>query len=184
MPSLNNVNWVDLLIVLLLGRVVYIGIKKGFAVEAFKCIGVLSAAFFTLHYYSAFSKALEGRIPVPPANVDIVSYVFLWAFVIFAFKLIRNGVEVLFKMQAHPMLDMWGGLVLSVGRGFLLCSMTVLLLRLSGIGDFKKTTEASLSGSRLVVVAPKIYESIYNGFISKFFPSESLNTAAIISKEK
>jgi len=155
------------------------GVKKGFAPEVFKCIGVLFATFFTLHYYSSFSKTLEGRVPVSSATNDVISYVFLWAFVIFAFKLIRNGFEVLFRMQAHPIVDMWGGLVLSAGRGLLLCSLTVLLLRLSGVDYLQKNSESSLGGSYLVVVAPSVYESIYDGFISKFFPSESLNITVI-----
>lgn len=175
MEIVSSLNWVDILAGIILIRAIYVGIRRGFVVEILKLIGVLCAIFIALHYYTGVSAFLQSKVHLPKAPSDFFSYGFLWAIVILIFKFIREGLTILFKIEAHSVFDKWGGLVLSLVRGLLLCSLTILLLRLSTIEYLTKNLERSLSAGRLVNLAPQFYESCYDNLVSKFFPSEELN---------
>ena len=177
--TLNSFNWIDILMAAIVIRVVYIGIKRGIVVELFKMVGVLSAVFITLHYFSSISKVLQEKVHLPLAAADLFSFGILWGLVILAFKFIRDGFGMLFKMEAaHSILDKWGGLVVCIGRALLLCSLTILCLRASSIDYFLKNLEKSATASKLASLAPGFYEATYNNVVSKFFPSEELNKSA------
>ena len=152
---LNSINWIDILMGVVLIRALYIGLKGGLVIELFKLLGVFFAVFITLHYYSAISKFVQDKVHLPPAATDLSSFAFLWAIVILAFKFIREGFTMLFKIEAHSLFDRWGGLAMGVVRGFLLCSLLVLLLRISAIEYFVKNLEKSMSGAKLASLSPK-----------------------------
>ena len=172
---ISSLNWIDILLALVLIRAVYIGIKIGFVVEFFKLAGVLFAVFITLHYFSGMSQYLQDKVHLPKGAADVFSFGFLWGLMILAFKFIREGIMLLFKVEAHSTLNTTGGFVASVARGFLLCSMAILLLRAGAMDYFTKNLENSFLAPKIVGLAPKAYESVYNGFVSKFFPTEELN---------
>lgn len=175
----NNLNWIDVLVAIIFIRIIYMGVKQGVVIEGFKLVGAFFALFITLHYFSGASKFLQDKMRLPEAAADFFSYAVLWALVILVFKFIRDGFTLLIKMEAtHSTVDKVGGLILSVGRGLFLCSLTVLLLNVSAIGYFSRNLEKSIFGSKLAQIAPQVYESTYDGFVSKFFPSEELNKAA------
>src|SRR3989338_2922691 len=98
MDLLNRLNWVDILVWGILGRIVYIGIKQGFVTEFFKLLGVTFAVFFTLHYYSSFSKFLQKSIHFPESMTNIFCFALLWATAVITFKFIRDGITLLFKL--------------------------------------------------------------------------------------
>ena len=172
---INRLNWIDLLMGLILIRAIYIGIKRGIIIEIFKLIGVLFSIFIALHYFSAVSKFIQDKVHVPPGPADLFSYSILWGIVMSVFKFIRDGFTMLFKVEAHSVFDRWGGLLISIVRGLLLCSLTALFLRMSGVEYFVKNLEKSLTAVKLVSVSPKVYEASYDKFVSKFFPSEEVN---------
>lgn len=174
----KSINWVDILVAAIVIRIIYIGIKRGFVVELFKLIGVLSAVFVTLHYFSSFSQLLQDNAHLPLGMANIVAYGTLWGVVVLVFKLVRDGVLVLLKIEAHSGFDKWGGMVLAAGRAVLLSSLTLLFLSAATVGYFTKNLEKSLMASRVIRVAPGIYEGLYDGVVSKFFPDEKLNTFA------
>ena len=173
---LNSLNWIDILMGVILVRVVFIGVKRGVVIELFKFVGVFFALFITLHYFSGTSKFFQDKVHLPESAGDLFSFILLWGLVTFVFKLIRDGFELLIKMEAaHSAFDKWGGLVLSMIRGLLIGSLTVLCLRVTGMEYFTKNLEKSLTGVKLASISPQLYEATYNNFVSKFFPSEELN---------
>jgi len=177
MEILSQLNWVDILLLGICARVIFIGVNRGIVVELIKGIGTLFTVFITIHYYSGISAFLQGKASLLAELADFVSFGFLWLIMALVFKFVRDGFLILLKIETHSFLDRWGSLFISVGRALLLCSLSVLFLRLSGIEYLKSNTEKSFSGVRIAKLAPKVYESSYNGFISKFFPSEELNKA-------
>lgn len=175
MDLLNQLNWTDILLIGIAARIVFIGIKRGIVVETFKLVGTFCTIFITLHYYSKIAVFLQEKIRLPREMGDVVSFIFLWVVAAIVFKLIRDGFLILLRVEAHSVIDRWGSMVVAVGRAVLVCSMMVLLLRLVGSEAITATTERSYLGSRVVNVAPSVYEASYEGFVGKFFPSEKLN---------
>ena len=172
---ITSINWIDVLITIIALRILYIGIKLGIVIELFKLVSVFFAVFVTLHYFSSLSQFLHDKVSISDNVSMVIAYAFLWFTVIFVFKLIRDGITTVFKVEAHSLFDKWGGLVIAIGRGLLISSLAVFFLLTPRVEYFKKTIEHSVMGSRLVHVAPKFYESCYDGLVSKFFPHEELN---------
>jgi uncharacterized membrane protein required for colicin V production len=173
---ISNFNWVDILMGVILIRAVFVGAKRGIVIEAFKLVGIIFTVFITLHYYSGMSKLLQDKMHLPQGAGDLFSFSVLWGLINLVFKLIRDGFLMLFKMEAaHSILDKWGGLFLAVLRGFLICSLAILCMRASTIEYLTKNLEKSLTASKLVGISPRVYESCYTNFVSKFFPTEELN---------
>lgn len=177
MPTeiLSSLNWIDILMAVIVLRAVYVGIKNGFVIEMFKLISILLAVFIILHYYSGISKYIQEKAHLPQGSSDLICFGLLWALVVIIFKFVRDGFTVLFKVQAHSILDRWGGLLVCIFRAALVCSLTILLLRVSDIDYFVKNLQKSLSAPKLVWWSPRVYETCYEGFVSKFFPNETLN---------
>ncbi len=180
MDAIKEFNWVDVLIIALLFRVLYVAVKKGFVVELFKLLGTLVALYLSLHYYIQLSDLLvnsPGVQNMPVEFVNFISFSFLAAIGYVLFMLLRQTVCHLLKVEALTQLDRWGGLLLGVGRGFLLVVLISYLLLISSIGYLGRSVYKSYFGSRFLKAAPAVYSFIWNGIMSKFMGSEKLNQA-------
>ena len=174
---IHNINWVDLLLIGLGIRIIYIGIKNGFVDELFKCVGILSAIFITFHYYTPLAKLLHERIGLAESLLTVLCFGFLFAGVLLLFKLIREGITLVLKIQAHSILDRWGGFAVSLLRSLLAGSVVLISLQVSGIEYFQKNVKKSLFSLYLLDLSPDFYKAFYEGCISKFFPNEKFNPA-------
>lgn len=172
---ISNINWIDVLIVLCVCRVIYIGTKSGFVVELLKFIGLLFAVFVTFHYYSDLAKFLHNSITLSSVYLEILCFGFLLSVILFLFKLIREGMMIILKVQAHPILDKWGGLVISVLRGFFVASLILVFSQILQIQYIDKTIKQSFFSDYLHDIAPNFYRTCYSSFIEKLFQSEKLN---------
>lgn len=174
---LKNINWVDILIAAITIRIIYIGIKNGFIVEFFKGIGVFFSIFITFHYYTGIAKILQSRLPISESIAQSLCFVLLWSLVSLIFKLIREGMMLMLKIQAHSLLDKWGGLLVSILRSILIGSLVLVFLHVLGVEYIIKNVRRSFINAYLFDIASKVYEASYDGFVDKFFPSEKLNLA-------
>lgn len=181
---ITSINWVDILIVGFGVRIIYIGIKNGFVTELFKLAGISCAIFVTFHYYTDVAKLLHNRIPVSESLLVVLCFGFLLTIVLLLFKLIREGTMLIFKIQAHPLLDQWGGLTISILRSLLVGSLILISLQVVGIEYLQKNGEKSFFNPYLFDLSSKFYEASYKGFVSKFFPNEKLNPAVFQLKGK
>ncbi len=176
---LKSFNWIDILLAVIALRIIFIGFKRGVVVEFFKLLGTVFAVFITLHYYSSLSRVFQNFLRLPSGFADFLCFAILWIVVVIVFKLIRDGFLILLKIEAHSIFERWGSLFFSVVRVLLVGSLTVLFLRVVNLEYFNAHLQESLFSQKLAQIAPQVYEKSFNGFISKFFPTEELNTNAM-----
>ena len=172
---ISSINWVDLLIVGFSVRIIYIGIKNGFVTELFKLAGVVCAIFITFHYYIDLEKFLHSHVPLAESLLTILCFSVLLTIVLLLFKLIREGTMLIFKIQAHPLLDQWGGLAIALIRSLLVGSLILISLQVLGIEYLQRNGKKAFFSPYLFELSPNVYKACYSGFISKFFPNEKLN---------
>ena len=174
---LKSLNWVDILMILLVIRIVFIGVKTGFVIEFFKLIGTIAAVFITLHYYVVFAKLFTQFqlkfVSMPIAQ--LIAFVLLWVAVIVVAKFVREGLLLLLKVEANNILNTWVGGLLSILRAVLVCSLVFIALYLPRIDYFQQNCDNSFSHPYLYEVAPNAYKGVYDGVVSKVFPQEKLN---------
>src|SRR3989338_4068404 len=114
MPAdlITNLNWVDVLLIIAVIRIVYIGAKQGFLVELAKILGVLLGVVLALHYYTGLSDFVVAGSPLPTGFSDLVCFSLLFIIVILIFKFIREGLALVIKAEPIPFVNSWGGFLL------------------------------------------------------------------------
>lgn len=178
---LKQINWVDIFVVILLIRTCYIAIKTGFPTEMFKLLGTACATYLAWHYYISIGGFLNSRLPLE--GELWVSVLNMFAFFVLAligyliFAIIRVLFTMLIRMEAISLLNRWGAFILGVARWGLLASLLFSLVSISNISYLKISLLNSLSGPRLVKLAPRVYTFLWNNLMSRFTDKEAFNKA-------
>lgn len=180
---LTTINWVDILVVCIMGRIIFIGLKSGFITELFKLGGVLLATFVALHFCGRLGEIFHKHLWVPSGAQSVVAFIVLWSLIVLAFKFLRDGSLAVIKMEAQPTIDKWGAAIIATFRGFLICSLVFICLVLTGNKYMSKKVRHSFTGFYLVDLAPSIYNAVFDGFIGKLFPREEKNKELLSLKD-
>lgn len=174
---IRQLNWVDIVIIIIIIRTVFMGFKKGLMVETFKLLGTLFAIFISLHYYSSISNFISSRMPLPVEFLDLIAIISLIIIVLIVFKFMRDGLLILFKTEPLAALDRWGSLILGFIRGCFLSSLVILLIFLSSIEYSQNSVRGSLSSKYFLELSPKTYAFIFDNIFSKLPSEEKINSA-------
>ncbi|MDP3143109.1 MAG: CvpA family protein [Candidatus Omnitrophota bacterium] len=177
MPSdlITNLNWVDILIIIAIIRIVYIGVRQGLIVEFSKVLGLIFALMLSFHYYKTLSNLIHSNSPLPIGFSDLICFNVLLLVVVLIFKFIREGLGLIVKVESASFANTWGGLLLGGLRAWIFSSILIFILLISGFSYIEKSARQSYGASRIIKVAPAIYSFSFESIISKFFPSEKIN---------
>lgn len=180
--ALQQLNWVDLVILILLSRICYIAVRNGLLTELFKFLGIILAVYLSLHYYIVFSAYLVSRLGLEGLAAGFMN---LLSFLILAVigYLVFVGVRIVFvkfiKAESTPGLHKWGGIIVGTARGFLLASLVVYALIISGPDYLRKSVKDSYSGKYWAGMGSGVYSGIWNSIMSKFMGGEKFNEEII-----
>jgi len=184
---IKQFKWVDVFILIILFRICYIGMKNGLPVEFFKLLGTVTAIYVSLHNYTLFSDWLQGLMGFKEFPLDFFDFLAFMPLAIagyLLFVLLRALFYRYINMEAAPRLNQWGGLALSVVRGFLFSGLIIFMLVISSISYFKTSVSESYFGTRLFRIAPITYRWLWGAVGSKFMGKEKFNnTVTEIEKE-
>lgn len=188
MNIFKQLNWVDIFVVIILFRIGYIAMKNGFSVEIFKLLGVITAIYLSLHYYTSFSDWVAQRITLakekaPLEFLDFCVFVILIIIGYLVWAILREVICRYIKMEAVPSLNKWGGLVLGITRAYFSVGLIIFMLAISSISYFKDSVSNSYSAGFFFKVAPTTYSWLWNNLTSKFMTQEKFN-GVVLEVEK
>jgi membrane protein required for colicin V production len=177
---IKQFNWVDIFVIILSVRVLYIAVKNGLPVELFKLLGTIAAIYLSLHYYTILSDWIAGLLPeakdkMPLEFIDFLAFAILAIVAYLIFVLLRSLIYRFIKMEAVPRLNKWGGFILGIARAYLLVGLVIFMLAISSVAYFKSSVKKSYAGGHLFKVAPGIYNGVWNSLMSKFMNKEKFN---------
>jgi uncharacterized membrane protein required for colicin V production len=177
---LSQFNWIDIFVVILTLRILYIAFRTGVKFEIFKLLGTFTGLYISLHYYTSLSDLFNSRIlnsQTRSSFFDIVSFALL-AFAGYGlFFLLRMLIGKITQSEVNPHLDKWGGFICGTCRAVLTVSLSLCFF-MAGNGEyFKKSVHSSFSGTYVTRVAADTYTCVWNGFASKLRKEEKLNPA-------
>ena len=172
---LGEINWVDILYILICIRIIYIALKRRLIVEFFKFLGTACSVILAFHYYHRAATFISDKCPLPLNISIVVSFIFLVFAGTIIFKLILGGVGLLFRIEPKPFLEKWGAFVFSILRAALVCSLISAFFIISTINYLDYSVKFSFLGSRLVNLSPTVYRATYIHIISRLLPDEPLN---------
>jgi uncharacterized membrane protein required for colicin V production len=173
---LASINWIDVAMLVLLIRIVFIGVKTGFVTELFKLFGVFVALFVGFHYYTPLAVFTTKKTGWSLDILQCVFFVFLVCLAVLLIKYLRDGFLMVFKFETtHAGVNQWGSGILSVARAFLLVSLVLFGILLTRIQWLQKQTFSSISQKLALKAAPNTYSFVFNNCIGKIFGSEKFN---------
>ncbi|MBN1913908.1 MAG: CvpA family protein [Candidatus Omnitrophica bacterium] len=181
MEIIKRLNWLDIFYVIVLVRIFYVTLCSEFTRELFKFLGAMLAAYLSLHYYISLGGLF---LKITHLSKTFIPFLTFLSFILLAvlgyiiFIVLRNIFFRFFNIQPNPELDKWGGLILSMIRGFLILSIFSYGLAISPISYFKNSTKDSLSGRYIIRVAPFVYLGMWNILMSKFMVGEDVSPFA------
>jgi len=176
---IKSINWVDVALLILFIRMIFVGVKNGFISEFSKSLGVVVAVFVSLHYYSFLAAWVVLKTKLAWKFWDLVIFALIWLLVSVFFKYFREGLLILFKVETnHQGFDRYAAGVVAVGRGILVCSMTIFLLLLTRNGLLTRMTVHSYSFKVAGRAAVNTYSFLYKNLVDKLFAGEHYNMAA------
>jgi len=180
-----GINSVDFLMLAVIVLVVYIRRKDGIVAELFKTFGIFCAVFITLHYYARFADLLRAQFFGKEVAAEFFAFCLLFSVCFLAFVLISGGWSLILQIKSFEAVDRWGNRVLSLVRGYLICSIIFLALILSGKDFFVTRARKSASSAVFSGAAVELYRVSYSNLVEKFFPGEKINKAVfkLIAKE-
>ncbi len=104
MDFIKGINWIDILLVCVCARAVFIGFKTGFITEFFKTTGLLFSIFVTLNYYTTLTVLFAAQVTLfELPMVAILMFLALWGATTYVFKLVREGLMMVFLLWVMTM---------------------------------------------------------------------------------
>ncbi len=181
---LSQINWVDIVIVLILVRSATIAISQGFITELFKLLGLIVSVYIGMHYFTHISDVFKSAFKVhtgvvPLEFLDFLSFLVLVAVVYALFMALRSLVSSMFKAETVPAISRWGGLAVGIFRGTLLAALVTFMLAISSVPYLKECVVESYSGKRIERIAPATYFFLWDNFFSKFMTQERSNNTIL-----
>ncbi|MDE1920257.1 MAG: CvpA family protein [Candidatus Omnitrophica bacterium] len=174
----KSINWIDVALLCLFIQIIFVGVKNGFVSEFFKFLGVVVVVFVSLHFYSFLAAWAAQKTHLPWAYWDLLVFVCLWIIVAVVFKFLRDGILFLFRVETtHEGFDKYAAGVVAVGRGILVCSLTLFLILMVHDGPLTRMVRSSYSYKIAGHAAVGTYGFIYNNLVDKLFPAEHYNAA-------
>ncbi|MFA5090459.1 MAG: CvpA family protein [Candidatus Omnitrophota bacterium] len=175
---IKQLNWVDVFILIVLLRIIYIAIKNGLFPELFKLLGTVFALYLSWHYYSRLSEAISGRLSLTGASLQTVAlliFLGLASVGYLFFGLLRRIFCRLFKMESLPKLDKWGGFILGIARGLIYCGMLLFMFAISPIPYLNQSLGRSYFAAQVLEVPNRVYTLLWQVVVSKFMPNDKIN---------
>jgi len=180
---IKQLNWLDVVVIVLFLRVVFVAVKSTLFIEFFKLLGTLCAMYLGLHYYPVLSDFIRGSVPANlPVELDFLDFISCIVLAIIGyliFVVLRAAINRLFHMEPIPNIDKWGSIGFGFIRSFLFISLIVFLLACSTISYVERGIAVSYSGPYLIKIAPSIYKGIWDGVASKFMGREKFNATVL-----
>ena len=177
MEIFNKVNWVDIVVLILLIRAVYVGVKNGLTSELFNFIGIILSLTVSLYWYGKIADVLIVNFYLPTWTAQFFCFVIVAQLIRVVFK---YGIALFLKVlniQFVPQLERAGGGIVGFGRGIMISALLLLsmiLLPSAYLSD--SIYEKSFSGIFLIRAAERTYNAL-----TFWIPEEKLDKTIFIA---
>jgi uncharacterized membrane protein required for colicin V production len=178
MDLIAQLNFLDILFLIIAFRICFVAAKTGLATEFFKFLGVVSATYVALHYYTTLSDIIQRRFLaqfMPLEFMDFLIFLVLALLGYLGFVALRSIFDHFIKLEAAPRISKFGGVIFGLVRGFLVIGLLTYTLMISSVSYLSKTVKHSYFGVRACSISPQTYDWLWSNIFSKFSPREKFN---------
>ena len=163
----SRINWVDIITVILLIRMGYMGFRLGLSAELIKGLATVGGLCTGFRYYQGFGDQVARWSFLGIEWAAAVVMLGLAALVYLVLTWLFRRVEGLMQISFESHLSQLGGLSVGLVRALLVVSVVlVACMQLPSSTLQESIQKHSLTGSRVVRMAPAVYDSIM-GFVKR-----------------
>ncbi len=184
---LSKFNFLDFIILIVLFRICYIAAKMGLSVEIFKLFGIIFSTYIGLHYYTTFSDLIQRRYLPKAISIEFLDFIIFLLLIIAGYLCFVGLRSILFRfiqLNAIPKINQFAGLILGIGRGFLVVGLLSFTLAISGVTYLVSSVKYSYLGSRAFAISPQAYGWLWNNIFSKYSAQEKFNSTVTKAIDK
>lgn len=146
-----------------------------FFTELFSLMGIGLAALISLHYYVRLSDLISKRFLIPDLSCQIIVYALLVVFLGFLLSIGFESLVAVFKLEAHPLIDQWGGFLVGFFKIYFVIGLIFLGLYVSQKKMIVKAASQSLAQHLFGNLSTDFYDSCFDKIIVKIIPSAKKN---------
>ncbi len=184
---LTQLNFLDLIVLVIFLRVCYIGSRMGFSVEIFKLSGVLTATYVSMHYYTRLSDLVQKRFmsgSMPVEFIDFLFFLLLIVAVYFFFVFLRSLLFRFIQLNTIPKINQLAGFILAIARSFLITGLLAYSLAICSVSYVTGWTRHSYIVRQATGISPSTYAWIWNNIVSKFSAHGKYNSTVDEATDK
>ena len=160
MEIIKQINWVDLLVVILIIRISYVAFQEGLSHEIFPAVGSLAIIVLCLHYYKRIGIWISQNIFNMPLDLsNFLSFLLLAVMIGVIFKILKAFLDKIIKVEWHPFIERFGGLAIGIMRASLVASLILMIIALMPLSYLQwSIRDKSMIGMHFLRIGPTIYE--------------------------
>lgn len=160
MDIITRINWVDVVIAVIALRIVYTAFADGLSHQIFPFLGSIAMAVLGLRYYTvlgSFISRVTGGIPLRFS--EFIAFIMIVTALAFAIRFIKKVIDIIVKVEWHPLIERFGGIIAGIGRAYLIVSIVLIILVLAPVPYLQSSViERSLMGRHILMGGAEVYE--------------------------
>lgn len=170
----SYINWVDILCIVILIRVVFIAIRRGLVDEFFKTMGVFLSLVLGLQFAPILGGVISNKTPLPLESAKTIIFFLIITITLLLFKFIRSGFTFIFKVETISSVNRTGAFLMGVLRSFLSACLVMVFFTFSSIDYLHASAKDSFIYPNIMDGARVVYNISY-AVLNKFMPNLEKN---------
>ena len=150
-------NWLDIVILCILGLLVFNGIRKGFIISLATLIALVLGIWAAIHFSNYISVILEKNLHPSGTWLPILSFTITFLLVIILVMLLAKGLEKLVSIAGMGFLNHLAGGIFGLLKGILFASVLFFII-------------TSFDPKQKLITAKAKEKSLFYGYVGKVFP--------------
>lgn len=177
-------NWIDIIILIVLGFFAIKGWFRGVLIESFTLVGLILGYFTAMNMMGIAANQILNILSIPRFLSSILGFLIVFLIIFFIFRLAAGFLHHLIKKTLIVWFDRLGGGFFGLCKGILITSLITILLSLSPIANtFQKSFQKSMIYKPVQRCAPMIFDGL-TWMLPKFQSFSDTLTKNIIGKNE
>jgi membrane protein required for colicin V production len=162
MELITKINWVDILVAILMLRISYVAFRDGLSHEIFPFIGSILIMVLAMRYYAVLGGSISRNMMNMPIELaNFLSFLVLVTVLGFLVRLLRLLLDKIVKVQWHPVMEKFGGLVVGMMKAYVITGIVLMTLSLMPLSYLSwSIKDRSLTGKYILRAGPQIYNRV------------------------
>lgn len=155
-------NYIDIVILVVLGIFGIGGLRKGIITEAATLLGLGVGLYGAFHFSDFTAEKLVQWVEINPKYLNVIAFVVTFLVLAIVVNLLGRLVAKMVKAINLGFIDKLGGFIIGMAKGVLICSLLVMLLNALEMKNIIKDKDKE--GSMLYPYIEQTVPYVYQGF--------------------